>query len=123
MNSYFTKKKVRASGRGLQRNGVRVGDIADFRVWTDEAGTGKLEVKIIGPGGRAEKVDVRQLADGTTFECKYFPKQPGRYSVIVQFGGKEIAKSPFEVNVGKKVRGVFIFCYLRYNVNNLHPVL
>lgn len=43
-------KKVRASGRGLQPKGVRVKDAADFRIYTEGAGEGKAEVRIIGPG-------------------------------------------------------------------------
>lgn len=43
-------RKVRASGRGLQPSGVRVKDAADFRVYTEGAGEGNVEVKVIGPG-------------------------------------------------------------------------
>lgn len=95
-------RKVRCTGRGLQKNGVRVRDVADFKVWTDGAGEGKLEVKIIGPGGVAEHFESKKI-DGTTTEFKYFPKTPGRYTVIVSYGGQEVPKSPFEVNVGKYI--------------------
>ena len=43
-------RKVRASGRGLQPNGVRVRDDADFRVYTEGAGEGNLDIRVIGPG-------------------------------------------------------------------------
>lgn len=43
-------KKVRASGRGLQPKGVRVKDVADFKIYTEGAGEGTPEVRIIGPG-------------------------------------------------------------------------
>lgn len=43
-------RKVRASGRGLQQNGVRVKDEADFKVYTEGAGEGNVEVRVIGPG-------------------------------------------------------------------------
>lgn len=43
-------KKVRASGRGLQPSGVRVGDVADFKIYTEGAGEGNPEVRVIGPG-------------------------------------------------------------------------
>ena len=43
-------RKVRASGRGLQARGVRVGDTADFRVFTEGAGDGKVDIRVIGPG-------------------------------------------------------------------------
>ncbi|GAU93664.1 hypothetical protein RvY_05566 [Ramazzottius varieornatus] len=95
-------RKVRCTGRGLQKNGVRVRDVADFRVYTEGAGEGKLEVKIIGPGGVQEVYDSKKI-DATTTEFKYFPKSPGRYSVIITYGGQEVPKSPFEVNVGKYI--------------------
>ena len=103
--AYFTvsdARKVRCTGRGLQKNGVRVRDVADFRVYTEGAGEGKLEIKIIGPGGVQEVFDSKKI-DTTTTEFKYFPKTPGRYSVIVTYGGQEVPKSPFEVNVGKYI--------------------
>jgi filamin len=43
-------KKVRASGRGLQPGGVRVGDVADFKIYTEGAGEGNPDVRVIGPG-------------------------------------------------------------------------
>jgi len=43
-------RRVRATGRGLQPNGVRVGDDADFRVYTEGAGEGNLDIRVIGPG-------------------------------------------------------------------------
>lgn len=43
-------RKVRATGRGLQQTGVRVKDIADFKIFTENAGAGQLDVKVIGPG-------------------------------------------------------------------------
>ena len=95
-------RKVRCTGRGLQKHGVRVRDVADFKVYTEGAGEGKLEVKIIGPGGVQEQFDMKKV-DATTFEYKYFPKTPGRYTVLVQYGGQEVPKSPFEVNVGKYI--------------------
>lgn len=38
--------------------------------------------------------------DGTTYSAAYNPTKEGRYRVMVTFGGQEIYKSPFEVNVG-----------------------
>ncbi|XP_066973712.1 filamin-A isoform X13 [Macrobrachium rosenbergii] len=92
-------RRVRASGRGLQPNGVRVKDAADFKVYTEGAGEGNVEVKVIGPGGSHETVKTKQI-DAYTFEYVYHPKKEGRYIVMVSYGGQEIPKSPFEVNVG-----------------------
>lgn len=41
--------RVRAWGRGLASRGVRVGDVADFKVSTEGAGDGKLVVHVNGP--------------------------------------------------------------------------
>lgn len=43
-------KRVRAFGRGLQPQGVRVQDEAKFKIATEGAGEGVPEVNIIGPG-------------------------------------------------------------------------
>ena len=37
---------------------------------------------------------------GKTYEAVYHPKKEGRYVVMITYGGKEIPRSPFEVNVG-----------------------
>lgn len=92
-------RKVRASGRGLQPSGVRVRDAADFRVYTEGAGEGNVDVKVIGPGGVRETVKTKQI-DAYTFEYTYQPKKEGRYVVMVSYGGQEIPNSPFEVNIG-----------------------
>lgn len=92
-------KKVRASGRGLQPSGVRVGDDAAFRIYTEGAGEGTPAVRIIGPGGVNEQVNLRKV-DGTVYEAVYHPRKEGRYVVMVTFAGQEIPRSPFEVNVG-----------------------
>lgn len=39
----------RASGRGLQPKGVRVKEMADFKVFTKGAGSGELKVTVKGP--------------------------------------------------------------------------
>uniref|UniRef100_W8AXR0 Filamin-A n=2 Tax=Ceratitis capitata TaxID=7213 RepID=W8AXR0_CERCA len=94
-------RKVRASGRGLQANGVRVGDDADFKIYTEGAGEGVPEVRVIGPNGAMQNIALTKI-DGTTYECHYFPTKEGRYVAMVTFGGQEVPKSPFEVKVGPK---------------------
>ncbi|XP_035216492.1 filamin-A-like isoform X2 [Stegodyphus dumicola] len=92
-------RKVKAVGRGLQKNGIRVKDIADFKIFTENAGNGVLDVKVIGPGGVQEKLDIRKVNEHT-YECAYYPNKEGRYIVTISYGGQEIFKSPYEVNVG-----------------------
>lgn len=90
-------KRCYATGRGIQPKGVRVGDEADFRVHTQGAGEGKLEVKIIGPGGINEAVVIKKV-DQYTFEVIYKPKKPGNYVVNITYTGQHITKSPFKVS-------------------------
>ncbi|GFR00533.1 filamin-A [Trichonephila clavata] len=91
-------RKVKAFGRGLQKNGVRVKDTADFRICTENAGNGQLDIKVIGPGGVQEKIDIRKV-DENNYDCAYYPSKEGRYIVTISYGGQEISKSPYEVNV------------------------
>ncbi|XP_036419656.1 filamin-C isoform X7 [Colossoma macropomum] len=90
----------RAIGRGLQPKGVRVKEVADFKVYTRGAGSGDLRVLIKGPKGGDEPVKVRDLGDGV-YECDYYPIFPGKYTVIITWGGHAIPRSPFEVVVSE----------------------
>ncbi|XP_067205883.1 filamin-A isoform X3 [Linepithema humile] len=92
-------KKCRAYGRGLLPNGVRVQDVADFVVLTKDAGEGVPDIRVIGPGGVNRPVQMSTI-DATTYKCHYTPVKEGRHVVMITYGGKEIPKSPFEVNVG-----------------------
>ncbi|XP_015127266.1 filamin-A isoform X2 [Diachasma alloeum] len=92
-------KKCRAYGRGLLSTGVRVKDIADFTITTNDAGEGVVDARCIGPGGVSLPVTINKV-DDNTYKCHYVPVKDGRHVVMITYGGKEIPKSPFEVNVG-----------------------
>lgn len=47
----------RATGRGLQPKGVRVKEVADFKVFTKGAGSGELNVSVKGPSESYTWVD------------------------------------------------------------------
>ncbi|XP_063178105.1 filamin-C-like, partial [Chroicocephalus ridibundus] len=94
-----TPSACRATGRGLQPKGVRVQEVADFKVLTKGAGTGDLRVVVKGPKGTEEPVKVRDAGDGV-YECEYQPLVPGKYQVAITWGGYAIPRSPFEVEVG-----------------------
>ncbi|KAM6960914.1 filamin-C-like [Aplochiton taeniatus] len=91
----------RATGRGLQPKGVRVNEVADFKVMTKGAGTGELQVLVKGPSGAEEPVKVRDVGDGI-YECDYKPTKPGKYTVSISWGGQPIPRSPFEVEVSEE---------------------
>lgn len=94
-------RKVRVRGRGIQARGIRNGDDADFLIYTEGAGIGTPEVKIVGPGGTNQNVSIKQIND-TTYECHYYPIKEGRYIIMVKFAKECIPKAPFEVTIGPR---------------------
>uniref|UniRef100_A0A669EX00 Filamin C n=1 Tax=Oreochromis niloticus TaxID=8128 RepID=A0A669EX00_ORENI len=86
----------RASGRGLQPKGLRVKEVADFRVYTKGAGSGELKVTVKGPSKT-----VLEMENGL-YECNYYPIMAGKYIVTVTWGGHSIPRSPFEVYVSEE---------------------
>ena len=94
-------RRVKASGRGLQPTGVRIGDDADFKVVTKGAGEGDLTVKVIGPGGMPVAVDEESI-DSYTTRYVYRPRTEGKHVVMISYGGTEIPRSPYQVGVGPK---------------------
>ncbi|KAG7221104.1 hypothetical protein INR49_017545 [Caranx melampygus] len=91
----------RATGRGLQPKGVRVKEVADFKVFTKGAGSGALSVLVKGPTGAEEQVKVCNAGNGV-YECEYYPLKPGKYTVSITWGGQPIPRSPFDVEVGEE---------------------
>ncbi|XP_063796937.1 filamin-B isoform X1 [Pseudophryne corroboree] len=89
----------RASGRGLQPRGVRIRETADFKVDTRPAGSGDLHVSVKGPKGLDELVKQLEAVDGVHL-FEYYPLHPGKHVVTITWGGYQIPKSPFEVQVG-----------------------
>nr|XP_046235140.1 filamin-C isoform X4 [Scatophagus argus] len=91
----------RASGRGLQPKGLRVKEVADFKVYTKGAGSGELKVTVKGPKGLEEPVKVFEMENGI-YECNYYPIIRGKYTVTITWGGHSIPRSPFEVQVSEE---------------------
>ncbi|XP_057217396.1 filamin-B isoform X2 [Triplophysa rosa] len=91
----------RATGRGLQPKGVRVRQVADFKVDTRNAGSGDIKVTVKGPKGLEEPVKQKDASDGV-YSYEYYPNTPGKYTVTITWGGQHIPKSPFDVHVGSE---------------------
>ncbi|XP_041934138.1 filamin-C-like isoform X11 [Alosa sapidissima] len=91
----------RASGRGLQPKGMRVKEVADFKVYTKGAGSGDLRVGVKGPKGNDEPVKGEE-AGGGVYEYDYYPIFPGKYIISITWGGQPIPRSPFEVWVSEE---------------------
>jgi hypothetical protein len=61
-------KKCYVTGRGVQLNGIRVGDVAEFTVHTDGAGDGELKVTCEAPGGKEEPIRVKKVCLNNTVQ-------------------------------------------------------
>ena len=56
-------RKCYVTGRGVQPNGIRVGDVAEFIVHTAGAGDGDLKVQVVGPGGTEERIRIKKVRE------------------------------------------------------------
>uniref|UniRef100_A0A2K6R5C3 Filamin A n=1 Tax=Rhinopithecus roxellana TaxID=61622 RepID=A0A2K6R5C3_RHIRO len=90
--------KVKCSGPGLSPGVVRANLPQSFQVDTSKAGVAPLQVKVQGPKGLVEPVDVVDNADGTQ-TVNYVPSREGPYSISVLYGDEEVPRSPFKVKV------------------------
>uniref|UniRef100_A0A452QDZ8 Filamin A n=1 Tax=Ursus americanus TaxID=9643 RepID=A0A452QDZ8_URSAM len=90
--------KVKCSGPGLSPGMVRASLPQSFQVDTSKAGVAPLQVKVQGPKGLVEPVDVVDNADGTQ-TVNYVPSREGPYSISVLYGEEEVPRSPFKVKV------------------------
>lgn len=92
--------RVRAYGPGIEPTGPVVGAPANFTVETFSAGKGTVDVAVMNPNGNSEKVDCRFNNDkNLTYSVSYVPKVEGPHKVFVKFCGRDIPKSPYEVQV------------------------
>ncbi|XP_050067857.1 filamin-A isoform X5 [Anopheles maculipalpis] len=92
--------RVRAYGPGIEPTGPTVGAPANFTVETFSAGKGNVDVAVQNPNGNPEKVDCRFNNDkNLTYSVSYIPKLEGPHKVYVKFNGRDIPKSPYEVQV------------------------
>lgn len=62
------------------------------------AGKGKVTCKVQTPQGMELDMDVVENHDGT-FDIYYTAPEPGKYVITIRFGGQNIPKSPFHVQV------------------------
>ncbi|XP_006811450.2 filamin-C-like [Saccoglossus kowalevskii] len=90
--------KVKASGPGLERAGVRAAAPATFTVDATKAGVAPLDVTVIPEKGPKEKAQIKDNGDGT-FECTYLPQQEGKCTVDVKYADQHIPQSPFHTKI------------------------
>lgn len=61
---------------------------------------GAVEVTVLNPNGLPEQVDCRFNNDkALTYSVSYIPKMEGQHKVVVNFNGRDVPKSPFDVKV------------------------
>nr|XP_035927602.1 filamin-B isoform X5 [Halichoerus grypus] len=89
--------KVKVAGPGLG-SGVRARILQSFTVDSSKAGLAPLEVRVLGPRGLVEPVNIVENGDGT-HTVTYTPSQEGPYMVSVKYADEEIPRSPFKVKV------------------------
>ena len=80
-------------------SGCKMGDTAQFRVETEEAGPGQPEVSVRGPGGPIG-CSVKEV-DEHVYQCQYTPEEAGPHNVIVRFAEEDVPGSPFSTMVSE----------------------
>uniref|UniRef100_A0A672NLR1 Filamin A n=1 Tax=Sinocyclocheilus grahami TaxID=75366 RepID=A0A672NLR1_SINGR len=89
--------KVKCQGQGLGNN-VRANIPQVFSVDTSKAGVAPLQVRVQGPKGVVEPVEVVDNGD-QTHTVSYVPTREGPYSINVLYADEEIPHSPYKVKV------------------------
>nr|CAB3246486.1 filamin-C-like [Phallusia mammillata] len=97
----FNANACRAYGRGIQPTGVRMREKAEFHVSVENAGDADLKAVVKGPRGN-EPVTIKKSSKPNVYDCEYYPLKAGDHTVSVTYGGKPIARSPFQVAVGNE---------------------
>ncbi|OCT57973.1 hypothetical protein XELAEV_18002841mg [Xenopus laevis] len=90
--------KVKCTGPGLSPGLVRANIPQSFSVDTSKAGVAPLQVKVQGPKGIVEPVEVVDNGNGIQ-TVNYVPTREGPYNISVLYGDDEVPHSPFKVRV------------------------
>ncbi|XP_016373546.1 filamin-A-like isoform X2 [Sinocyclocheilus rhinocerous] len=89
--------KVKCQGQGLGNN-VRANIPQVFSVDASKAGVAPLQVRVQGPKGVVEPVEVLDNGD-RTHTVSYVPTREGPYSINVLYADEEIPHSPYKLKV------------------------
>uniref|UniRef100_A0A8C4N1W2 Calponin-homology (CH) domain-containing protein n=1 Tax=Eptatretus burgeri TaxID=7764 RepID=A0A8C4N1W2_EPTBU len=97
-------QRVKVSGQGVERTGVKAHEPTSFTVDCSEAGEGDVSVGIkcasgvLGPCEADIDFDIIKN-DDDTFLVKYTPLAAGRYTIMVLFADEELPNSPYRIKV------------------------
>ena len=90
--------KCKAEGPALHPNSIKIeGNPLDITVDTTEAGTGDLEVNVVGPGGIEPTVYI--ASEDGIYSIKFDVPKAGKYTANVRWAGEHIPGSPFKLKV------------------------
>ena len=97
---YICSKFILETFPGLEATGNVAKAPAKFTVETFGAGDGDLAITVKGPDGTDYKVDKTFNNDRKkSYSCSYFPDKEGDFTVPILWGGRNIPKSPFNVQI------------------------
>ncbi|XP_022174560.1 filamin-A isoform X1 [Myzus persicae] len=92
----FELDKIKIEGPGVSDSrGVKASVPTYFVVDATDAGSGKLDLRIMGPDGFPRAVDIEKKDN--LYKIKYTPDDCGRYSIEALYDGKPLPQSPIHV--------------------------
>ena len=93
----FKSKKSRViTGLNLENENFRIGVPHRFKLHCGEVGDGILEILCKPQSGG--QVRLSPIPGGNSYQCEIIPMEVGNHQVFVQYNGKHILGSPFNVH-------------------------
>ncbi|XP_025412899.1 filamin-A isoform X2 [Sipha flava] len=93
----FELDKIKIEGPGVSDSrGVKASVPTYFVVDATDAGSGKLDLRIMGPDGYPRPVEIEKN-EPNLYKIKYTPDDCGRYTIDALYDGKELPQSPIYV--------------------------
>uniref|UniRef100_A0A2S2QCD4 Filamin-A n=1 Tax=Sipha flava TaxID=143950 RepID=A0A2S2QCD4_9HEMI len=112
----FELDKIKIEGPGVSDSrGVKASVPTYFVVDATDAGSGKLDLRIMGPDGYPRPVEIEKN-EPNLYKIKYTPDDCGRYTIDALYDGKELPQSP--IYVQSFSTGNAENCRIMGNVNN-----
>lgn len=90
---------VKVSGEGRKRSQVSSQATSEYRLNAKAVDFTNTVATLKSPGGGAEPCLLKRTSDGTLGIASFQPKSRGTYQVVVTQDGKNIAGSPFSINI------------------------
>uniref|UniRef100_A0A8C5WJ73 Filamin B n=1 Tax=Leptobrachium leishanense TaxID=445787 RepID=A0A8C5WJ73_9ANUR len=103
----FKPDKVKAYGPGLEKKGCIVGNPAEFFVDPMEAGNAPLNAYAQDVEGNPVAIQSKPKKDGI-YAFSYNPTKAIKHTINLTWGGVNVPKSPFRVNVGQGSHPQFV---------------